>query len=40
MTTTCIGPKNELQQIILQLNKLVDVIHAKDHTNDQAIVRE
>lgn len=40
MTITCIGPENELQQIILQLNKLVDVIHAKDHTDDQAIARE
>lgn len=40
MTITCIGPENELQQIILQLNKLVDVIHAKDHSEDQAITRE
>jgi len=40
MTITSIGPDAELQQIILQLNKLVDVIHAKDHTDDQAIYRE
>lgn len=40
MTITCIGPENELQQIILQLNKLVEVIHAKDHSEDQAITRE
>ncbi len=40
MTITCIGPDSELQQIVLQLNKLVDVIHAKDHTDNQAIIRE
>ena len=40
MTITCIGPESELQQIILQLNKLVEVIHAKDHTDNEAIARE
>jgi acetolactate synthase small subunit len=40
MTLTSIGPEAELQQIILQLNKLVDVIHAKNHTDDDAISRE
>ena len=27
-------------RFILQLNKLVDVIHARDHTHDQAVTRE
>ena len=40
MTITSIGPAAELNQIILQLNKLVDVIHAKDHSTDDAITRE
>ncbi|MGY8824344.1 MAG: acetolactate synthase small subunit [Candidatus Latescibacterota bacterium] len=40
MTVTCIGPESELQQIILQLNKLVEVIHAKDHRENEAIARE
>ena len=40
MTITCSGPDDVLHQIILQLNKLVDVVHAKDHTEDQAITRE
>ncbi len=40
MTITSIGPAIELHQIILQLNKLVDVIHAKDHSADSAITRE
>ncbi|MBN98021.1 MAG: acetolactate synthase small subunit [Gemmatimonadetes bacterium] len=40
MTLTCTGPEDVLHQIILQLNKLVDVIHARDHTDDQAVTRE
>ena len=40
MTLPCTGPDDVLHQIILQLNKLVDVIHAKDHTDDQAVTRE
>ena len=40
MTITSIGPAVELDQIILQLNKLVDVIHAKDYSGDNAITRE
>jgi acetolactate synthase-1/3 small subunit len=40
MTITCSGPVDVLNQIILQLNKLVDVIHAYDHSDDQAITRE
>lgn len=40
MTITTTGPDDVLLQIILQLNKLVDVIHAVDHTDDQAVTRE
>lgn len=40
MTITCVGPEAELHQIILQLNKLVDVIHANDHSDNQTILRE
>lgn len=40
MTITCSGPEDVLHQIILQLNKLVDVVHARDHTDDQAVTRE
>ena len=40
MTITCSGPEDDLHQIILQIDKLVDVIHAKDHTDDQAVTRE
>jgi acetolactate synthase I/III small subunit len=40
MTITSSGPVDVLHQIILQLNKLVDVIHARDHSMDQAVARE
>jgi acetolactate synthase I/III small subunit len=40
MTITCSGPYDVLHQIILQLNKLVDVIHARDHSMDEAVTRE
>jgi len=40
MTITCSGPAEVLHQIILQLDKLVDVIHARDHTLDEAVTRE
>ena len=40
MTITCSGPEDILSQIILQLDKLVDVIHARNHTDDQAVTRE
>lgn len=40
MTITCSGPADVLQQIILQLDKLVDVVHARDHTEDQIVTRE
>ena len=40
MTITCSGPSDVLHQIILQLDKLVDVIHARDHSDDAAVTRE
>jgi len=40
MTLTCSGPGDVLHQIILQLDKLVDVMHARDHTDDRAVTRE
>ena len=40
MTITCSGPEDVLHQIILQLDKLIDVIHANDHTDDEAVTRE
>jgi len=40
MTITCSGPAEVLHQIILQLDKLVDVIHARDHSQDEAVARE
>ncbi len=36
MTVTCSGDAGTLEQIIKQLAKLVDVVHAVDHTNDNA----
>ncbi len=40
MTITSSGPAAVFQQIILQLNKLVNVIHARDHSMDEAVTRE
>jgi acetolactate synthase-1/3 small subunit len=36
MTITCSGDPNTLEQVVKQLAKLVDVVHAIDHTNDLA----
>jgi acetolactate synthase I/III small subunit len=36
MTITCSGDPETLEQIIKQLAKLVDVVHATDHTGDQS----
>ena len=36
MTITCSGCKEDLAQVVKQLAKLVDVVHAIDHTTDQA----
>jgi len=40
MTITSSGPEEVLHQILLQLNKLVNVIHARDHSMDEAVTRE
>ncbi len=36
MTITCRGAASELGQVVRQLAKLVDVVHAIDHTGDQS----
>lgn len=36
MTITCSGRREELQQVVKQLAKLVDVVRAVDHTADQS----
>ncbi len=40
MTVTCSGDPSTLEQIIKQLAKLVDVVHAVDHTRDNAYETE
>ncbi|MBD3420633.1 MAG: acetolactate synthase small subunit [Chitinivibrionales bacterium] len=40
MSLVASGDRKTLDQIIKQLNKLVDVIHACDHTGDSMIERE
>ena len=40
MTITCSGEPEALEQIIKQLSKLVDVVHAIDHTGDLAYETE
>jgi acetolactate synthase-1/3 small subunit len=40
MTIACSGDPETLEQIIKQLAKLVDVVHAVDHTGDQAYETE
>ena len=40
MTITCSGDVDTLEQIIKQLAKLVDVVHAVDHTGDDAYETE
>ncbi len=40
MNIAATGHRKTLDQIIKQLNKLVDVVHATDHTNDDVIHRE
>jgi acetolactate synthase-1/3 small subunit len=40
MNITATGDEKTLEQILQQLNKLVDVIHAKDHTGDDIVRRE
>jgi len=40
MTITSQGSAEGLEQIILQVSKLVDVVHCMDHATDESIVRE
>jgi acetolactate synthase-1/3 small subunit len=40
MNITATGDEKTLQQILQQLNKLVDVMHAKDHTGEDIVQRE
>lgn len=40
MTIACRGDRAQLEQIVKQLQKLVDVVHAVDHTGDQAYETE
>jgi len=40
MTITCRGDPDTLEQIIKQLHKLIDVVHAIDHTGQAAVETE
>jgi acetolactate synthase-1/3 small subunit len=40
MTVTCSGEPEDLEQVVKQLAKLVDVVHAIDHTGDQSYETE
>ncbi len=40
MTIGLTGNSNGLEQIILQVNKLIDVIHCHQHTEKNAVVKE
>jgi acetolactate synthase-1/3 small subunit len=40
MTITCSGDPDTLEQIIKQLEKLIDVVHAIDHTGQAVIESE
>ena len=40
MTITCSGDRETLEQIIKQLAKLIDVVHAIDHTGDDSYETE
>ena len=40
MTIAAQGEKEGLEQVILQVSKLVDVLHCLDHTGGDAVVRE
>jgi acetolactate synthase-1/3 small subunit len=40
MTIAASGDPDELDQVIKQVNKLVDVLHCFDHTYENAVVRE
>ena len=40
MTIGITGSSNGLEQIILQVSKLIDVLHCHQHTEDDAVVKE
>ena len=40
MTITCTGSQEDLEQVVKQLAKLVDVVHAIDHTGDESYETE
>ena len=40
MTITCSGEEDTFEQIIKQLAKLVDVVHAEDHTKQEMVETE
>jgi len=40
MTIGLTGSSNGLEQIILQVNKLIDVIHCHQHTEENSVVKE
>jgi acetolactate synthase-1/3 small subunit len=40
MSIEATGDEKTLDQILKQLNKLVDVVHAKDNTTEEVIARE
>jgi len=40
MTITCSGRKEDLDQVVKQVAKLVDVVHAIDHTGDDSYETE
>ena len=40
MTMVASGDRKTLEQIIKQLNKLVDVLHARDHTGESMVEKE
>jgi acetolactate synthase I/III small subunit len=40
MTITCTGSHEDLEQVVKQLAKLVDVVHAIDHTGDASYETE
>jgi acetolactate synthase-1/3 small subunit len=40
MTITCTGEPETLEQVVKQLAKLVDVVHAIDHTGDESYETE
>lgn len=40
MTIVCMGDVSVLDQIIRQLDKLVDVVRAVEHTGEESVVRE